>query len=112
VVRPDPAKAHPLLQGWMQRDLAVELFKQAGLDFEAEKIRARTYGFKPVELKGAAFSADIPIALKRLTSHNVLAQIPGAQRPNESVMFAAHWDAFGQGPADRHGRHRAPRRRR
>jgi Zn-dependent M28 family amino/carboxypeptidase len=103
VVRADPEKAHPLLQGWMQRDLAVELFKASGLDFEAEKVRARTYGFKPVELKGAAFSADYPIALTRLTSHNVLGQIPGAQRPNESVMFAAHWDAFGQGPADATG---------
>jgi Zn-dependent M28 family amino/carboxypeptidase len=103
VVRPDPEKVHPLLQGWIQRDLAVALFKQAGLDFEAEKVRARTYGFKPVELKGATLSADVPIALKRLTSHNVLAQIPGTQRPNESVMFAAHWDAFGQGPADTTG---------
>ena len=103
VVRPDPAKVHPLLQGWMQRDLAVELFKASGLDFEAEKVRARTAGFKPVLLKGAAFSADYAISLKRLTSHNVLAVIPGAARPNESVMFAAHWDAFGQGPADSTG---------
>jgi Zn-dependent M28 family amino/carboxypeptidase len=103
VVRPDPAKIHPLLQGWMQRDLAVDLFAKAGLDFEAEKLRARTAGFKPVELKGAAFSADYAIGLARLTSHNVLAAIPGAARPNESVMFAAHWDAFGQGPADATG---------
>jgi Zn-dependent M28 family amino/carboxypeptidase len=103
VVRPDPAKVHPLLQGWMQRDLAVELFKASGLDFEAEKVRARTAGFRPVPLKGAAFSADYAIALHRLTSHNVLGAIPGAQRPNESVMFAAHWDAFGQGPADATG---------
>jgi Zn-dependent M28 family amino/carboxypeptidase len=103
VVRKDPAAVHPLMQGWIQRDLAVDLFKQAGLDFEAEKVRARTYGFKPVELKGASFSADFPITLAHLTSHNVLAQIPGARRPNESVMFAAHWDAFGQGPADATG---------
>jgi Zn-dependent M28 family amino/carboxypeptidase len=103
VVRPDPAKVHPLLQGWMQRDLAVDLFRKAGLDFEAEKVRARTAGFRPVELKGAAFSADYAIGLRRLTSHNVLAAIPGAARPGESVMFAAHWDAFGQGPADSTG---------
>ena len=103
VVRADPAKVHPLLQGWLQRDLAVDLFRQAGLDFEAEKVRARTYGFKPVELKGASLSADFPIKTERLTSHNVLAQIPGATRPGESVMFAAHWDAFGQGPPDATG---------
>lgn len=103
VVRPDPAKVHPLLQGWIQRDLAVELFKQAGLDFEAEKVRARTYDFKPVELKGASFSADYAIKSERLMSHNVLAQLPGTTRPKESVMFAAHWDAFGQGPPDATG---------
>src|SRR3954454_998937 len=34
VVRPDPAKVHPLLQGWIQREIATELFKAAGLDFE------------------------------------------------------------------------------
>src|SRR5437879_2424794 len=33
VVRADPAKVHPLLQGWIQRDVAVDLFKQASLDF-------------------------------------------------------------------------------
>ena len=103
VVRSDPAKVHPLLQGWMQRDLAVRLFKDAGLDFEAEKVRARSFGFKPVELKGASFSADIPVKTERLVSHNILAEIPGTTHPNESVMFAAHWDAFGQGPADASG---------
>ena len=54
VVRADPAKAHPLLQGWIQRDLAVDLFAKSGLNFETEKVRARTSGFRPVELKGAA----------------------------------------------------------
>jgi Zn-dependent M28 family amino/carboxypeptidase len=39
----------------------------------------------------------------RILSHNVLAQIPGAARPKESVMFGAHWDAFGQGPPDATG---------
>jgi Zn-dependent M28 family amino/carboxypeptidase len=103
VVRADPAKDKPLMQGWIQRDLAVDLFAKAGLDFEAEKVRARTAGFTPVELKGATFSADYAIKVDRLTSHNVLAQIPGAKRPKESVMFAAHWDAFGIGPPDATG---------
>lgn len=103
VVLPDPAKVHPLLQGWIQRDLAVQMFQQAGLDFEAEKARARTFGFRPVELKGAHLSVDFAVKTDRLTSHNVLAQIPGAVRPRESVMFAAHWDAFGQGAPDATG---------
>ena len=103
VVRPDPTAIHPALQGWMQRDIAVELFKASGLDFEAQKRAARTAAFRPVPLTGASFSADVGVKTTRLMSHNVLAQIPGAKRPKESVMFGAHWDAFGIGPPDATG---------
>jgi len=103
VVQPDPAAVHPLLQGWIQRDVAVGLFKASGLDFEALKKQARTAAFRPVALKDASFSADMGVKTTRLLSHNVLAKIPGAARPNESVMFGAHWDAFGTGPADATG---------
>ncbi|MGH6967014.1 MAG: M28 family metallopeptidase [Phenylobacterium sp.] len=103
VVRADPAKDKPLIQGWIQRDIATDLFAKSGLDFEAEKVRARTAAFRPVALKGAAFSADYGLQVDKLLSHNILAQIPGAKRPKESVMFAAHWDAYGIGPADAAG---------
>ncbi len=103
VVRADPARDKPLIQGWIQRAIAVDLFAKSALDFEAEKRRARTAAFTPVELKGAAFSADYGLKVDKLLSHNVLAQIPGARRPRESVMFAAHWDAYGVGPADASG---------
>ena len=101
---PTRPRSTRLLQGWIQRDLAVDLFKAAGLDFEAEKVRARTAGFKPVDAEGREPSP--PTSRSRSTSlhsHNVLAAIPGAKRPNESVMFAAHWDAFGMGPPDATG---------
>ncbi|HRD28378.1 MAG TPA: M28 family metallopeptidase, partial [Caulobacter sp.] len=103
VVRDDPAAARLLLQGWIQRDVAVDLFRKAGLDFEAEKLRARTAAFRPVTLAGASFSADYPLKVDRLVSRNVLARIPGATHPDESIMFSAHWDAFGLGPADATG---------
>lgn len=104
VVRPDPAKDKLLLQGWIQRPLAVQLFKDAGLDFEAEKARARTTAFRPVVLKGATFSADYRNSFTRLKSQNVLAAIPGAKRPEETILYAAHWDAYGVDPADPTGK--------
>lgn len=104
VVRPDPAKDKLLLQGWIQRPLAVQLFKDAGLDFEAEKARARTTAFRPVVLKGATFSADYRNSFTRLKSQNVLAGIPGAKRPDETILYAAHWDAYGIDPADPTGK--------
>jgi Zn-dependent M28 family amino/carboxypeptidase len=103
VVRPDPAKDRLLLQGWLQRDLTVELFKAAGLDFEAEKARARTSAFTPVELKGAAFSADYRNAVQKLTSRNVVGAIRGSKHPDETVMYSSHWDAYGIGAPDASG---------
>jgi len=104
VERPDAAKDKLLLQGWIQRDLAVQLFKDAGLDFEAEKAKAKTAAFRPTELKGASFSADYQNRFTRLKSRNVLASIPGAGRPDETILYAAHWDAYGVDPADPTGK--------
>jgi Zn-dependent M28 family amino/carboxypeptidase len=86
------------VQGWLQRPVAVELFQKAGLDFEALKVKARDASFKPVELQGVRLSADLPVAHSVVQSRNVLAKIPGASRPAESVMFSAHWDAYGMAP--------------
>jgi Zn-dependent M28 family amino/carboxypeptidase len=97
IARPDAATVHPLLQGWMQLGLAGELFRKSGLDFDALKIRARSPTFAPVPLK-ATLSADFAVKDTKILSHNVLGKITGARRPAESVMFAAHWDAFGTGP--------------
>jgi hypothetical protein len=47
VVRENPADVHPLLEGWVQRDIAVDLFRRVGLDFEAEKKKAQTASFRP-----------------------------------------------------------------
>ena len=102
VVRPDAAKVHPALQGWMQLDVARALFAAAGLDFDQLKARARSPAFRPVPLK-ATFSADFAVKTTKTLSHNVLGRIPGTKRPTESVMFAAHWDAFGEGPPDAAG---------
>lgn len=103
VVRKSPAKEKLLLQGWIQRDLTVELFRSAGLDFEAEKARARRADFRPIELKTATFSADYNNTFTRLESRNVIAALPGAKRPDETILYAAHWDAYGIGPADASG---------
>jgi Zn-dependent M28 family amino/carboxypeptidase len=86
------------VQGWLQRQDAVELFQKAGLDFEALKAKARDASFHPIELPGVRLSADLPVAHSLVQSRNVLAKIPGASRPEESVMFSAHWDAYGIAP--------------
>ncbi|MGK6323793.1 M28 family peptidase [Sphingomonas sp. DT-51] len=91
------------LQGWIEHDTAERLFAAAGLDLAALRVKARAASFRPVEL-GKDFSATATVAVDRVTSANVLAKVPGTTRPNESVMFAAHWDAYGDGPPDATGR--------
>ena len=103
IVRDDPRKAHAPVQGWIQRDLAVDLFKASGLDFEAQKKRAQTQGFTPVPLKGASFSADYAVDHSTIVSHNVLGKLPGTTHPDQTVFYTAHWDHLGVGQPDARG---------
>ncbi len=103
VVRDDPAASHPPLEGWIQRDLAVDLFKRAGLDFEVLKKQAQSRDFLPVELKGETFSAEYAVKTEVITSHNVVARLEGSSHPDETVLYSAHWDHIGVGEPDARG---------
>ena len=103
IVRPKPGDIHPKVEGWMQHDVAVALFKSAGLDFDAEKAKAQTEGFKPVELKGDSFSADYDVKTSVITSHNVIGKLVGTKHPDEAVLYGAHWDHLGVGQPDAKG---------
>ncbi|AZR28077.1 M28 family peptidase [Xanthomonas vasicola pv. arecae] len=103
VVRDNPRSAHPTLEGWIQRDLATELFKHAGLDFETLKKQAQARGFKPVELKNQRLSASYRVKSDVITSHNVVARLEGSKHPNETLIYSAHWDHIGVGKPDARG---------
>ena len=103
IVRKDPAKARAPMEAWIQRDLTVELFKRAGLDFEAAKKQAQTREFKPVELKGLTLSANYAVDAQVIKSKNVAALREGTQRKKEYVIYSGHWDHLGVGLADAKG---------
>jgi Zn-dependent M28 family amino/carboxypeptidase len=103
IIRKDPAKAHSPLEGWIQRDQTVQLFKAAGLDFEALKKEAQTRDFKPVTLKGVTWSTDMGVKATKVVSHNVVGVLPGKAHPNERVIYTAHWDHLGVGLPDAKG---------
>ncbi|MBM7093150.1 hypothetical protein JTP67_32555, partial [Streptomyces sp. S12] len=81
VVRDNPGATHPTLEGWIQRDTAVSLFKSAGLDFEKLKKQAQTRDFKPVVLKNVTFSANYSVDSEVITSQNVVGRVDGSKRP-------------------------------
>ncbi len=82
---------------------AAALLERAGYDYETVKREARTASFKPIDLK-ANISADIPVTLAHITSHNVIGKLTGTTYPNETVSYGGHWDAYGVGPADAQGK--------
>jgi Zn-dependent M28 family amino/carboxypeptidase len=103
IVRTDPAQTHVPIEGWIQHDLAVALFKQAGLDFEALAKLAQTREFKPVTLAGVMLSAAYRVKHEVVMSKNVLGRLPGTTKPAETLIYSAHWDHFGVRPADASG---------
>lgn len=83
------------VEGWIQRDAVAALFDMAGLDFEAEKARAANADFQPIEL-GVTGRTRVRNTLRTIDSQNVVARLPGAEAPDEVVMYVAHWDHLGQ----------------
>ena len=103
IVRSNQAEVHPLVEGWIQRDLAVELLRAAGHDFEALKRQAQTRAFQPVALDNVTFSASYAVRQETIRSKNVLGRLPGSTRPNETIVYGAHWDHLGIGAPDATG---------
>ena len=102
IVRKDPKAAHAPLEAWIQRDLAVDLFHGAGLDFGAMKQAAQKRDFKPVPL-GTTLSASYAVKPETIVSHNVLGRLPGTKHAAETVVYSAHWDHLGIGLPDARG---------
>ena len=103
IVRKEPATAHAPMEAWMQRDVAAALFKRAGVDFEAAKKAAQSREFKPVELTGVTLSARYAVDARVIRSKNVAAIREGAERPDQYVIYSAHWDHLGIGAPDAKG---------
>ncbi|MFK0298873.1 M28 family metallopeptidase [Brevundimonas sp. NPDC090276] len=103
IVRQNPSAERVPMEAWIQRDVAIEMFRQAGLDFEQEKIKARSRDFQPVELKGATIDAKFDVKTDQITTHNVLAKLEGTTHPNETILYTGHWDHIGMGEPDANG---------
>ena len=102
IVRQNPSAEHPALEGWIQRDLAAQLFAASGTSFEAMKAAAKRKDFKPVPLK-ASLTVHGAAKTGVVTSSNVVGILPGSARPDETVIYMGHWDHLGLGQPDASG---------
>jgi len=80
--------------GWIQQDSAKALFASAGKDYAALIEAAKHKGFKAVPL-GLKASVGWDNAIRRQASKNVIGILPGTAKPDEVVLYSAHWDHLG-----------------
>lgn len=84
--------------GWLTTQAAQRLFASAGQDFDALKKGADLPGFKPVDL-GIKLSTQFNSKVTMSSSQNVIGVIKGSERPDEVIVYSAHWDHFGIDPS-------------
>ncbi|WP_426039010.1 M28 family metallopeptidase [Brevundimonas sp. DC300-4] len=102
IVRENADERVPM-ESWIQRDVAVELFQHAGLDFEALKVQARSRDFQPVTLEGAGMDVMFDVASQRIETHNIIGRLEGSTHPDETFLYTGHWDHIGVGTPDANG---------
>jgi Zn-dependent M28 family amino/carboxypeptidase len=83
-------------EGWITKKSAEKLFMACGYSFEEMKQKAVDKNFKPFKLPITA-SAKIESTFKHGISKNVCGLIKGSKRPDEVVIYTAHWDHLGVG---------------
>ncbi|MGH8243320.1 MAG: M28 family metallopeptidase [Steroidobacteraceae bacterium] len=96
--REDGNAGRTALEGWITDVRARQVLELAGQDFDALKSAAVVRGFKPVPL-GITASGGVRNAIRHKRSPNVAGLMPGKDRPDEYVIYMAHWDHLGVDPA-------------
>jgi Zn-dependent M28 family amino/carboxypeptidase len=94
---PDNNMSRVAVQSWMPEPAARRFLQQMGHDFDELKRQALQREFRPVEL-GAQASFTLRNQIREIQSRNVIARIEGARRPDEYVVYTAHWDHLGMNP--------------
>jgi len=89
---------------WMTEDAVRELVALAGMDLDGLREAAYNRDFEPVPL-GVTTSISMDVEISRNQSANVLGLIPGRdpELKDEVVIYSAHHDHLGIGPANEHG---------
>ncbi|ALO42017.1 M28 family metallopeptidase [Pseudoalteromonas phenolica] len=82
------------VEGWVTVDVAKELFEKAGLNFEDAKKKA-AQGAYHVDMGDLTASVTVKSKIKTSTSYNFIATLPGSKKPEEHIVYSAHWDHLG-----------------
>jgi len=83
------------LEGWITLARAGQLMELAGQDLAAQQAAAVQRGFRPVPL-GVTATGGVRNIIRRARSPNLAGIMPGKDRPDEYVIYVAHWDHLGR----------------
>jgi Zn-dependent M28 family amino/carboxypeptidase len=99
-----PAPTGPArLTGYVSGDLAAAMFSRGGLDLETLIKQAQRTGFRALAVPNVTVTGSATAAASPMITRNIIAKLDGTTRAAETVVFGAHWDAYGAGPADATG---------
>lgn len=93
--RPDGNAGRSAIEGWITGERAGQLLELAGQDLGAQQAAAVQRGFRAVAL-GVTATAGVRNIIRRAKSPNVVGLMPGKDRPDEYVIYLAHWDHLGR----------------
>ncbi len=93
--RPDGNAGRTALEGWITQGRARQLMELAGRDLDEMMAVAVQRGFHPVPL-GVTATGGVRNVIRRAKSPNLAGVIPGKDRPDEYVIYVAHWDHLGR----------------
>jgi len=94
-VREDLNKGRVAVEGWVNSEVAKELFTNAGLNFEQAKAEAAK-GSYHVDMGDLNASIAVKNTVKKSVSYNFVATLPGSSKPDEHILYTAHWDHLGK----------------
>jgi Zn-dependent M28 family amino/carboxypeptidase len=86
------------IEGWIQNYVGEALLGTVGMTLAAAHEAALADDFAAISL-GSSVNLELEAQESVIESMNVAGMIEGAERPDETLIYMAHWDHFGLGEA-------------
>ena len=94
LVTADKNMSRSAIEGWLSHQTTADILNASGHDYAELKAAALKKDFRAFSI-GSQASIKLDNTLKESTSYNVVGVLPGTLRPDEYVIYMAHWDHFG-----------------
>lgn len=90
----DKGASRVMVEGWLTVEAAAKVFADSGMNFLEEKAKAMQGPYH----RAMPITASVTVknTMERSKSYNVLATLPGTKRPDEHIIYTAHWDHLGK----------------